>query len=103
LTSQAAQATITRLSSPYALSLAEASQEIREQRLSPVEVVESALARIAEVEAAIQAFVEVDGPAVSALLRRRPAGVRCEASVIARARHRRAVQAWRRGGTQAPE
>lgn len=44
---------------PYELSLAAAAREIRERRLSPVELVDSVLDRIEQVEPHIAAYVSV--------------------------------------------
>ncbi|GGP63162.1 amidase [Saccharothrix coeruleofusca] len=44
---------------PYELSLAEAAQEVRARRLSPVELVDSVLERIDRVEPHLHAYVEV--------------------------------------------
>ncbi|WP_432160905.1 amidase [Streptomyces sp. NRRL F-5630] len=44
---------------PYELSLAAAAQEIRERRLSPVELVDSVLGRIEQVEPHLAAYVAV--------------------------------------------
>ncbi|MEV6618960.1 amidase [Streptomyces sp. NPDC051051] len=44
---------------PYELSLAAAAQEIRERRLSPVELVDSVLNRIEQVEPHVRAYVAV--------------------------------------------
>ncbi|MFI0537825.1 amidase [Streptomyces sp. WSLK1-3] len=44
---------------PYELSLAAAAQEIRERRLSPVELVDSVLRRIEQVEPHVAAYVAV--------------------------------------------
>ncbi|GAB1327067.1 amidase [Streptomyces sennicomposti] len=44
---------------PYELSLAAAAQEIRERRLSPVELVDSVLDRIEQVEPQVAAYVAV--------------------------------------------
>lgn len=44
---------------PYELSLAAAAQEIRERRMSPVELVDSVLNRIEQVEPHVAAYVAV--------------------------------------------
>ncbi|NDZ86441.1 Asp-tRNA(Asn)/Glu-tRNA(Gln) amidotransferase GatCAB subunit A, partial [Streptomyces sp. SID10115] len=44
---------------PYELTLAAAAEEIRTRRLSPVELVDSVLDRIARTEPSLQAYVTV--------------------------------------------
>jgi aspartyl-tRNA(Asn)/glutamyl-tRNA(Gln) amidotransferase subunit A len=48
------------MTAPYALTIAEAAEQLRTRQLSPVEVVRSCLGRIDQLEARLQAWVTVD-------------------------------------------
>jgi Asp-tRNA(Asn)/Glu-tRNA(Gln) amidotransferase A subunit family amidase len=48
------------MTEPYALTLTEAGWLVRECRLSPIDLVEAALARIAQLDGPLQAGVAID-------------------------------------------
>jgi aspartyl-tRNA(Asn)/glutamyl-tRNA(Gln) amidotransferase subunit A len=60
---------------PYELTVAAAAREIREARLSPVELVESVLGRIAEVDGRVDAFCLVDADGALAAAKRAEAEI----------------------------
>jgi aspartyl-tRNA(Asn)/glutamyl-tRNA(Gln) amidotransferase subunit A len=64
------------MSAPYALSIAAAAEQIRTRQLSPVNLVNSCLARIDQLESQLQAWVTVDRDGALAAARQ------CEAEIV---------------------